>query len=204
MEFIDELKTKVINDNDSVEKITAKDLELEELKGLEVGSCLHEDWRQTRKNEDGTYEPRWKKVKDSNFKFIESDTCRKNEDNTIEIDIANRNFGELSADWQFENLEAGKVVVNLVGDKTELTTEETEEMASKIHDEWLKRNDWVFDPNYGNPAQAVPYAQLSEEEKEKDRAQLKFGLSLNQRLISGEVKKQDLKEKFKSNEEPVI
>ena len=201
MGFIDDLQQNVKSEEEIVGHV---DKELEDLKGLEIGSCLHEDWRQTRRNEDGTYEPRWKKVKDPNFKFVESDTCRKTEEGVVEIDIANRSFGELSADWQFENLEAGKVVARLVGDKTELTPEEVEQMASEIHDEWLKRNDWVFDPNYGNPAQAVHYAELSEEEKEKDRAQLKFGLSLNQRLLSGEVKKQDLKEKFKSNEEQVV
>lgn len=157
------------------------DSELESLKGLEIGSCLHEDWRKTRLKEDETYEPRWKKVKDKNFKFV-----------------------ELSADWQFENLEAGKVVAGLVGSKTEITPEETEQIASRIHDEWLKRNSWAYDPNYGNPAQAVPYEELSEEEKEKDRAQLKFGVDLNKRIISGEVKKRDLKEKFKSNDEQII
>lgn len=201
MGFVDDLQKDVYGDDEVEVPI---DKELEDLKGLEVGSCLHEGWRQTRKNEDGTYEPRWKKVKDPNFKFVESDTCRKNEEGVVEIDIANRSFGELSADWQFENLEAGKVVVRLVGDKTELTLEEVEQMASVIHDEWLKRNEWVFDPNYGNPAQAVPYAELSEEEKEKDRAQLKFGLSLNQRLLSGGVKKQELKEKFKFKEEHIV
>lgn len=201
MGFLDELKKGVRAEDDFEQPV---DSELENLKGLEIGSCLHEDWRKTRLKEDGTYEPRWKKVKDKNFKFVESDTCRKNDEGVVEIDIANRTFGELSADWQFENLEAGKVVASLVGNKTEIAPEETEQMASRIHDEWLKRNSWVYDPNYGNPAQAVPYEELSEEEKEKDRAQLKFGVDLNKRIISGEVKKQDLKEKFKSNDEQII
>lgn len=201
MGFSEDLQKNVYSE-DTI--IKTEDKELEELKGIEIGSCLHEDWRQTRKKEDGTYEPRWKKVKDSKFQYIESDTCRKNEEGVVEIDIANRSFAELSADWQYENLEAGKVVAKLVGEKTELTSEEVEEMSSVIHDEWLKRNDWVFDPNYGNPAQAVPYAELSEEEKQKDREQLKLGLSLNQRILSGEVKKQDLKQKFKANETQVV
>lgn len=45
-------------------------------------------------------------------------------------------------------------------------------MASHIHEEWLKRNSWVFDPNYGDPKLAVPYSELSKEEKDKDIAQL--------------------------------
>jgi len=188
----------LVNERIHIEKM---DKELEELKGLEIGSQLHEDWRKTRLNEDGTYEPRWKKVKDENFDFDESSTCRKNEDGTIEIDIANRSFSELSSDWQYENLEAGKIVAQMVGDKTELTDEERDEMASKIHDEWLKRNDWVFDENYGNPAQAVPFADLSEEEKDKDREQLKFGLELNTRLADGSITKKQLKEKFSNEKE---
>lgn len=45
-------------------------------------------------------------------------------------------------------------------------------MASHIHEEWLKRNSWVFDSNYGDPKLAVPYNELSQEEKDKDIAQL--------------------------------
>lgn len=95
--FLDELKKGVRAEEDFEEPV---DSELESLKGLEIGSCLHEDWRKTRLRDDGTYEPRWKKV--------------------------------------------------------------------------------------------------------KDRAQLKFGVELNKKIISGEVKKQDLKEKFKSNDEQII
>ena len=53
-----------------------------------------------------------------------------------------------------------------------LSSEDIEKMASVIHDEWLKRNDWVFNPEYGNPQLAVPYSQLSREEHETDIAQL--------------------------------
>jgi len=73
MSFEDDLKG-MVNEDVTVEQV---DKELEELKGLEIGSQLHEDWRKTRLNEDGTYEPRWKKVKDEKFDFVESSTCRK-------------------------------------------------------------------------------------------------------------------------------
>ena len=45
-------------------------------------------------------------------------------------------------------------------------------MASVVHDEWLKRNDWVFDSEYGDPNLAVSYEDLSEDEKLKDKIQL--------------------------------
>ncbi len=200
----DWLQVSVKDEREVTEYDSVKSEEQIILEGLEIGSCLHEDWRQTRKNEDGTFEPRWKKVKDPNFKYVESDTCRKNQEGIVEIDIANRTFGELSEDWQFENLEAGKVVARLVGSKTQLTSfKEVHQMASEIHDEWLKRNDWVFDPSYGNPDQAVPYEELSDEEKKKDIAQLKFGIALNRKIQAGEISYADLKKKYMSKDAQV-
>lgn len=132
-----------------------------------LGSDLHEAWRAPRKLDDGTFEPRMKKSKDEEWNKIHG---------TDDVDIANCSFEDLPSNWQYENLEAARVAINLVFDKAmngeTLTKEEIEEMATIIHDEWLKRNDWVFDPNYGDPNLAVPYEKLSEEEKEKDRAQL--------------------------------
>ena len=95
---------------------------------------------------------------------------------TDEVDIANCSFEQLPSNWQYENLEAARVAVELVYDKAiageEFAPEEIESMASTIHEEWLKRNDWVYDQNYGDPNLAVPYEQLSKEEQDKDKAQL--------------------------------
>ena len=132
-----------------------------------LGSDLHEDWRLTRKKEDGTYEPRIKKSKDEDWNINHG---------TDEVDIANCSFDELPSNWQYENLEAAKVAIDLVYDKTlageDITSEEKEQMASVVHDEWLKRNDWVFDSEYGDPNLAVSYEDLSEDEKYKDKIQL--------------------------------
>ena len=74
-------------------------------------------------------------------------------------------------------MEAAKVAIDQVYDKElsgeEITPAELEQMASNIHDAWLKRNTWVFDANYGNPKLAVPYAMLSLEEQNKDKAQIR-------------------------------
>ncbi|MBQ4263367.1 MAG: hypothetical protein IJB83_03875 [Bacilli bacterium] len=132
-----------------------------------LGSDLHEAWRAPRKKEDGTFEPRIKKSKDEVWN---------EKHGTNEVDIANCSFEELPSNWQYENLEAARIAVELVYDKTisgeQISQEEVEKMASIIHEEWLKRNDWVFHPEYGDPKLAVPYSQLSEEEKDKDKAQL--------------------------------
>ena len=135
-----------------------------------LGSDLHEAWRAPRKLEDGTFEPRIKKSEDDAWTAAHG---------TDEVDIANCTFEELPSNWQYENLEAARVAIDCVYDKVvnseEITPEESEQMAAVIHDEWLKRNDYVFGPvdQGGNPDLAVPYEQLSREEQLKDLAQLK-------------------------------
>ena len=132
-----------------------------------LGSDLHEAWRAPRKKEDGTFEPRIKISKDEAWNANHG---------TDKVDIANCLFEELPSNWQYENLEAAKVAIELVYDKTmsneQITQEEIEQLGSIIHEEWLKRNSWVYDPNYGDPKLAVPYEQLSKEEQDKDKVQL--------------------------------
>lgn len=156
-----------------------------------LGSDLHEAWRAPRKKEDGTFEPRMKKSKDEEWNKAHG---------TDDVDIANCSFEELPSNWQFENLEAAKVPIELVYDKTkkgeQLTPEEIDQMASVIHEEWLKRNDWVYDANYGNPTLAVPYNELPEEEKEKDRAQLIPAQRKIQDYMDGLINIEEICEKF--------
>ena len=136
-----------------------------------LGSELHEEWRSTRKNPDGTYEPRWKKSKDEAWNKMHG---------TDDVDIANTEFKDLPSNWQFENLEAAKVAIDTVfGDVMTGETiddEKMEEMASKVHEAWVGRNDWVKDPEWGDPVLAGAYKDLPEEEKEKDRAQLRLAI----------------------------
>lgn len=87
-----------------------------------------------------------------------------------------RSFNKISSSSQKDNLEAARVAINLTYDKMmtgEIITDDMlEEMGSFVHEEWLKRNQWVFDPNYGNQSLAVPYEKLTEEEKDKDKVQI--------------------------------
>lgn len=142
--------------------------EIKEALSYSMASDLHEAWRRPRKLEDGTYEPRMKKTKDE--EWIK-------EHGTDEVDIANLSFEELPSDWQYENLEAAKVAIEQVYDKEmrnpDLAREYIEQMSLEVHEAWLSRNDWVYDEQYGNPDQAKPYAELSEEEKNKDREQIR-------------------------------
>ena len=171
-----------------------QDKRAKELLSYSMGSDLHEVWRAGRKLEDGTYEPRIKKTKDQ--AYIDA------HGGNNEVDIANLSFAELPSDWQFENLEAAKVAINQVYDvmmgDTPVTKEQIEEMSSVVHDEWLKRNDWVFNPEYGNPDQAKPYQELSAEEKAKDRNQIKEAMTKVIKYREGEISLEDLETKFGS------
>ena len=169
-----------------------QDKRAKELLSYSMGSDLHEVWRAGRKLEDGTYEPRIKKTKDQ--AYIDA------HGGNNEVDIANLSFAELPSDWQFENLEAAKVAINQVYDvmmgDTPVTKEQIEAMSSVVHDEWLKRNSWVFDPEYGNPDQAKPYQELSAEEKAKDRNQIKEAMTKVIKYREGEISLEDLETEF--------
>lgn len=156
-----------------------------------LGSDLHEVWRAPRKREDGTFEPRIKKSNDEDWNIIHG---------TDEVDIANCSFEQLPLNWQYENLEAARVAIELVYDKTisgeTFTAEEIEQMASVIHDEWLKRNDWVFNPEYGDSKLAVPYVQLSKEEQDKDKSQLGPAQAKVHAYVSGLIDIEEICDKY--------
>ena len=156
-----------------------------------LGSDLHEAWRATRKLEDGTFEPRIKKSKDEVWNINHG---------TDQVDIANCSFEQLPSNWQYENLEAAKVAIEQVYDKTmsyePITPKELEQMAANIHVEWLKRNAWVFDPNYGDAKLAVPYEQLSKEEQDKDKAQIGPAQAKVQAYMNGLINIEQICEQY--------
>lgn len=156
-----------------------------------LGSDLHEAWRAPRKLSDGTFEPRMKKSKDEAWNVMHG---------TDEVDIANHSFNELPSNWQYENLEAAKVAIEAVYDKTisgeKISEQEAEQMAAIIHEEWLKRNEWVFDPGYGDPKLAVPYEQLTKEEQDKDKAQLGPAIEKVQAYMDGKINIEEICEQY--------
>lgn len=127
-----------------------------------LASVLHEAWRSNRLLADGTYKPRLKNTTDENWI---------NNNNTDEVDIANMSFSELPLDWQEENIAASNVAIHEVISAYEmgicLDSAFIEEASEKVHLEWIARNaEWAQEN------QKLPYAQLSEEEKDKDRLQV--------------------------------
>lgn len=113
----------------------------------------HEAWREGwKKQNNGQSVPRVKKNSDGTEKDI------------------NVPFAQLHPDWKKENLAAGKAALEAV---TKFP-DDMEQASAFVHDEWMKRNpkaDW-------NAAQHVPYAQLPENEKEKDRVHVRNMLQI--------------------------
>lgn len=155
-------------------------LNYEEIKESLINSLwsdFHDAWRSVRKKmEDGTYEPRWKPAKDEEWS--------KAHGWAQELDIANTKFEDLSQYYKQENYEAAKCAINLVYDKIiacltpkeqwerwrdVFTLETVEGLSSVVHDERMKRNPWDKE---SRPELFVPYNELPEEEKAKDRSQI--------------------------------
>jgi len=135
----------------------------------EVASTFHEKWRKNRLQSDWRYIPMIEKSNDE----------KRNEEHwTDTVDIANTDFEDLPNNWKHENIEAAKVAVDLVYEKIlnleKITIETIEEMSNIVHEKRLERNwiAWSFEN------QRVSYEDLSEEEKEKDRLQIKTAIEV--------------------------
>ena len=116
----------------------------------QFASSAHDEWRQN-------FDPTGTKER-----------VKKNSDGS-EGNI-NVPFDELHPDWQRENLAAGQAAAEAV---TEFPND-IEKAAEYIHIEWMKRNPQA---DY-NAAQHVPYDELPEDEKEKDRVHVRTMMKL--------------------------
>ena len=113
---------------------------------------LHDQWRASRQLPDGTYEPRWK-----------------DDGQGGQVDIANTPYAELPPVWQAENKSAAESAICAILKNPDATVES---LAATVHEDWLDRNgDWA------PPEQKLPYAELTEEEKEKDRVVVRAALA---------------------------
>ncbi len=137
-----------------------------------LATAFHEDWRKTRQNEDGSFEPRVKQTSDA--AWIEAH-------GTDQVDIANSTYGELPSDWQAENKAAAEVVVSVLDQRNgnvDLADPETRSaVGEQVHTAWLSRNEWAAGGELD-----VPFDQLSAEEQAKDIDQVVVA----QRVFAGE------------------
>jgi hypothetical protein len=116
----------------------------------QFASRAHEEWRHN-------FDPTGSKLR-----------IKKNSDGT-EGDI-NVPFDKLHPDWQKENLAAGMAAEHAV----KKFPHDIEKAAEYIHIRWMERNPKA---DY-NAAQHVPYDELPEDEKEKDRVHVRTMMKL--------------------------
>lgn len=141
----------------------------------EVASTFHEEWRKNRLQDDWTYKPMIEKSEDEK---------RTKEHWTDTVDIANTAFEDLPDNWQYENIQAAQVAVDLVYEKDlgKITAETIEELSDIVHEKRLERNwiTWSFEN------QRVSYKELSEEEKSKDRIQIEIAIKILKQSLQNE------------------
>lgn len=134
-------------------------------KVTELASVFHDEWRKPRQKPDGTYEPR---LKDDGV----GGQC----------DIANTIYPNLPEKWQLENKAAAIVLVELFNERTvELIKAHQDDpvwmgyfvelTSAKVHSQWSVRNSW-------SDLAKVKYEELSNEEQEKDRAQVRAAMKI--------------------------
>lgn len=133
---------------------------------------FHEDWRKTRLDENGAYEPRIKSTKDEAWIANHG---------TDQVDIANSAYLDLPSDWQAENKAAAGVIVDIMHEYNGNVNLSDKEIRSavgdKVHTAWLSRNEWAKGGELD-----TPFDELSQVEQDKDIDQVVVA----QRVFSAE------------------
>jgi len=177
--------------------------------GYEVGSRLHDDWKEDNRPKDENarqgYEARWKPAKtDGYVPGPGLEEVVREVDGVLEIDIDNMSFEGLSGHWENDNLEAGKTALALVIRKIAkegsigfdeimgFSNEDMEELGDAIHEAWMARTekgDW-------NKEQFVPYSELPRGEQEKDLKHVKVTMQTLKEILTGELTMEEIRAKF--------
>lgn len=138
------------------------------------------------KLEDGTFEPAWrgvngeKDLKNKSPEDLMAEGYSELAAHESVIDIANQPYNEYSEYWKEQNRGGAEFLIGLMDERgadtlsgLDLEDEKTRaEYGDLIHENWISRNEWVKDPNYGDPKLACSFAELSAEEQQKDIDQL--------------------------------
>lgn len=177
--------------------------------GAILGSMLHQSYCDGRRREEPTEnglpnEPRIKELSESLDKEfvlgvlegrIEKDSTLYVEGGKVFMDIANRNFSQLSPHWQYDNFMAGCCAARSVLTSWEGLTHDNEQVrefttvavANGIHEAWIARGnvgDW-------NADLATAYVNLPVEEQDKDLGHyvMASGLieSLRQEIVANQT-----------------
>lgn len=98
-----------------------------------------------------------------------------------QVDILNTSYSDLPAKWQAENKAQAESAIGLVARNMDSASMDIEGLAAQIHEQWLSRNSWAKDGPLG-----VPYNELPEEEKKKDRDVIKAAYEILSEMQSGQ------------------
>lgn len=134
----------------------------------QVASKLHDAWREPRRIA-GTdkFEPRIKPAKDPDWIASHG--------GLTELDIANTNYENLPKPWQAENKAAAESAVNEIkkAESSGILLDDSfvESASNAQHEAWLSRNG-----SWAPAEQKLPYSELPESEKEKDRVVVRTAL----------------------------
>lgn len=138
------------------------------------------------KREDGTFEPAWrgvngeKALKNKSPEDLMTEGYSELAAHEAVIDIANQPYNEYSEYWKEQNRGGAEFLIGLMDERgadalsaLDLEDEKVRaEYGDLIHENWISRNEWVKDPDYGDPKLACSFAELSPEEQQKDIDQL--------------------------------
>lgn len=126
----------------------------------QFGSIAHDMWRAPRALPAGGYDPR---VKPDGLGG--------------EVDIANTDYRDLPLKWKEETYSSVKVAVDALIADPEASVDDG---AETVHDEWVARNrEWA------DPALTVPYSELPEHEKQKDRDYVVIAMAALEQVKNG-------------------
>jgi len=98
-----------------------------------------------------------------------------------QVDILNTSYADLPPKWQGENKAQAEAAISLVAKDMEGAMGNIEGLAAQVHEQWLSRNSWAKDGPLG-----VPYNELPEEEKQKDRDVVEAAYEILSQMMSNE------------------
>jgi len=136
-----------------------------------LATLIHEAWRAYRRGGDaGGQESRWEETRDAKWIAVHHGQTK--------VDLANTDFDALPSDWQKENRESAAFALDEVAralkDGVVLDDAFVESAGARLHQRWASKTAGDI-----LPGQAALFEDLSEEEKEKDRAIIRKAIEIS-------------------------
>ena len=138
-----------------------------------LASKLHENWADSYRAGEMA-------------KGNENPTRMKDDGMGGQVDILNTAYADLPPKWQGENKAQAEAAISLVAKNMDDVMGNIEGLAAQVHEQWLSRNSWAANGPLG-----VPYNELPEEEKQKDRDVIVAAYEILSEMMSNEDEVED-------------